>query len=300
MPGLYRDQGVVLRTIKLGEADRIVTFLTQGHGKVRAVAKGVRKSGSRFGARLEPTSHVAIQCYRGRELDVVTQVETIDANRRASGELRLHHPCGPDARGGRPGRAGAGADAGDVPDARRRAADAERAPVAGRDARVLLEAVSLEGFHPISTGACAAVTSSARSPRSSSPRAGCSASRAAGSAGSGSSPRRWSSSAGSWAASCTSRSRSRRAPPRARDRAARRPCAGAPLRAPPAFCVSALSPARVPLRLGTDVISVRSDITGTPRRRTRSAETHPPRPSLGRTPSQPWAGVRPPSPSVRR
>lgn len=82
MAGLYRDQGVVLRTIKLGEADRIVTLLTQGHGKVRAVAKGVRKSGSRFGARLEPTSHVALQCYQGRELDVVTQVETIEAHRR--------------------------------------------------------------------------------------------------------------------------------------------------------------------------------------------------------------------------
>jgi DNA repair protein RecO (recombination protein O) len=81
VPGLYRDSGVVLRTIKLGEADRIVTFLTQGHGKVRAVAKGVRKTTSKFGARLEPTSHVAIQCYRGRELDVVTQVETIEANR---------------------------------------------------------------------------------------------------------------------------------------------------------------------------------------------------------------------------
>ncbi len=89
MPGLYRDQGVVLRTIKLGEADRIVTFLTQGHGKVRAVAKGVRKSGSRFGARLEPTSHVALQCYRGRELDVVTQVETIDAFRA----LRENYAC---------------------------------------------------------------------------------------------------------------------------------------------------------------------------------------------------------------
>ena len=81
MPGLYRDQGVVLRTVKLGEADRIITFMTQGHGKVRGVAKGVRKSGSRFGGRLEPTSHVMLQCYRGRELDVVTQVETIDANR---------------------------------------------------------------------------------------------------------------------------------------------------------------------------------------------------------------------------
>jgi DNA repair protein RecO (recombination protein O) len=79
----------VLRTIKLGETDRIVTLLTQGHGKVRAVAKGVRKPGSRFGARLEPTSHVALQCYRGRELDVVTQVETIHANRA----LREHYGC---------------------------------------------------------------------------------------------------------------------------------------------------------------------------------------------------------------
>jgi DNA repair protein RecO (recombination protein O) len=86
---LYRDQGVVLRTIKLGETDRIVTILTQGHGKVRAVAKGVRKPGSRFGARLEPMSHLALQCYRGRELDVVTQTETIDANRA----LREHYGC---------------------------------------------------------------------------------------------------------------------------------------------------------------------------------------------------------------
>jgi len=81
MPGLYRDEGVVLRTIKLGEADRIVTILTQGHGKVRAVAKGIRKTSSRFGARLEPTSRVALQCYRGRDLDVVTQTETLEANR---------------------------------------------------------------------------------------------------------------------------------------------------------------------------------------------------------------------------
>jgi len=89
MPGLYRDQGVVLRTMKLGESDKIITFMTQLNGKVRAVAKGVRRPGSRFGARLEPTTHVALQCYRGRELDVVTQVETIDANRA----LREHYGC---------------------------------------------------------------------------------------------------------------------------------------------------------------------------------------------------------------
>jgi DNA repair protein RecO (recombination protein O) len=81
MSGLYRDEGIVLRTIKLGEADRIVTIFTQGNGKVRAVAKGIRKTTSKFGARLEPTTRVALQCYKGRELDVVTQVETIEANR---------------------------------------------------------------------------------------------------------------------------------------------------------------------------------------------------------------------------
>ena len=87
---LYRDQGVVLRTIKLGETDRIVTIISQGHGKIRAVAKGVRKPGSRFGARLEPMTHLAFQCYRGRsDLDIVNQVETIDANRA----LREHYGC---------------------------------------------------------------------------------------------------------------------------------------------------------------------------------------------------------------
>ncbi|MEO6120576.1 MAG: DNA repair protein RecO [Acidimicrobiales bacterium] len=76
--GLYRDQGVVLRTMRLGEADRIVTIVTAGRGKVRAVVKGVRKTTSRFGARLEPLSHVSLILYEGRELDIVTQAESID------------------------------------------------------------------------------------------------------------------------------------------------------------------------------------------------------------------------------
>lgn len=76
---LYRDDGVVLRTWRLGEADRIVVLLTAEHGKVRAVAKGVRKTRSKFGGRLEPTSHVAVQLHRGRgDLDIVTQAETLD------------------------------------------------------------------------------------------------------------------------------------------------------------------------------------------------------------------------------
>jgi DNA repair protein RecO (recombination protein O) len=89
VPGapLYRDQGVVLRTYKLGEADRIVSFVTLGHGKVRAVAKGVRKTKSRFGGRLEPMTHLALQFYEGRELDIVTQAETIDHFRAVRDDL---------------------------------------------------------------------------------------------------------------------------------------------------------------------------------------------------------------------
>jgi DNA repair protein RecO (recombination protein O) len=74
---LYRDEGVVLRTQKLGEADRIITLLTRDHGRVRAVGKGVRRTSSRFGARLEPFMHVDLQLYEGRSLDVVQQAETI-------------------------------------------------------------------------------------------------------------------------------------------------------------------------------------------------------------------------------
>ncbi len=84
---LYRDHGIVLRTHKLGEADRIVALYTAGHGKVRAVAKGVRKTQSKFGARLEPTSHVAAQFYEGRTLDIVTQVETVDQFRTLRDDL---------------------------------------------------------------------------------------------------------------------------------------------------------------------------------------------------------------------
>ena len=74
---LYRDDGVVLRTQKLGEADRIITVLARKTGRVRAVAKGVRRTKSRFGARLEPFTHVDLMLYPGRSLDVITQAEVI-------------------------------------------------------------------------------------------------------------------------------------------------------------------------------------------------------------------------------
>lgn len=76
---VYRDEAVVLRTHKLGEADRIVTMLTRQHGKVRAVAKGVRRTASRFGSRLEPFMVADVQLYEGRSLDVITQAESLGA-----------------------------------------------------------------------------------------------------------------------------------------------------------------------------------------------------------------------------
>lgn len=85
---LFRDRGVVLRTYRLGEADRIVVLLTEHHGKVRAVAKGVRRTGSRFGARLEPLSHVALLLWQGRgDLDVVNQAEVEDHFRTVREDL---------------------------------------------------------------------------------------------------------------------------------------------------------------------------------------------------------------------
>lgn len=73
----YRDEAVVLRTYKLGEADRIVIMLTRRHGKIRAVAKGVRRTSSRFGARLEPFMVADVQVHKGRSLDIVQQAESL-------------------------------------------------------------------------------------------------------------------------------------------------------------------------------------------------------------------------------
>jgi DNA repair protein RecO (recombination protein O) len=84
---VYRDTGVVLRTYRLGETDRIVVLMTANHGKVRAVAKGVRKPKSRFGSRVEPLSHVALLLYEGRQLDIVSQAESIDHFRAVREDL---------------------------------------------------------------------------------------------------------------------------------------------------------------------------------------------------------------------
>ncbi len=107
---VIRDKGVVLRSHRLGEADKIIVFLTQDHGKVRAVAKGIRRTASKYGARLEPMSHVTMIFWQGRsELDSINQVEVLDNFRSVREDLdrlskglsllevcdqlaQLHHP----------------------------------------------------------------------------------------------------------------------------------------------------------------------------------------------------------------
>ena len=81
----YRDDAIVLRAHLLGEADRILTLLCKNNGKVRAVAKGVRKTTSRFGARLEAFNVVDAQFYEGKSLDIVQQAETIGGYSSAIG-----------------------------------------------------------------------------------------------------------------------------------------------------------------------------------------------------------------------
>lgn len=76
---IRHDQGIVLRSYPFGEADRVVVLLSANHGKIRTVAKGVRKTKSRFGGRLEPFTHVDLVLYTGRNLDTITQVSVLEA-----------------------------------------------------------------------------------------------------------------------------------------------------------------------------------------------------------------------------
>ena len=149
---IYRERGVVLRTYRLGEADKIVVVMTEGRGKVRAVAKGVRKTKSKFGGRLEPMTHVTLQLYEGRELDTITQAETIETFRHVRENLE------------RVARAGALLEAVDQlaqegepnPQLYQMALGALRA-LAKQDSPLIVGAfywklLSQEGFHPVLDG----------------------------------------------------------------------------------------------------------------------------------------------------
>ena len=84
---IRHDQGIVLRGYPFGEADRVLVIVSPNHGEVRAVAKGVRRTKSRFGGRLEPLTHVDLVLYQGRNLATVTQVSVIEAFPRLRQDL---------------------------------------------------------------------------------------------------------------------------------------------------------------------------------------------------------------------
>lgn len=155
----YRDEAVVLRTQRLGEADRIVTLLGRERGVVRAVAKGVRRTTSKFGARLEPFMVVDLQFAQGRSLDTVTQVVTIspyaaeiagdwDAYTAASTMVELAERLGDTDD-----RAAAATRYTLLVGALRELARGDRPPGDVRDA-FLLRALSLAGWEP-TFAACA-------------------------------------------------------------------------------------------------------------------------------------------------
>src|SRR5215211_8962870 len=84
MARTYRTEAVVLRSLRLGEADRVLHLYTRDRGRVGAVAKGIRKTTSRFGGRLEPLSHVALQLHQGSgELQTVTGVDLVRSHATA-------------------------------------------------------------------------------------------------------------------------------------------------------------------------------------------------------------------------
>ncbi|HEV2592217.1 MAG TPA: DNA repair protein RecO [Gaiellaceae bacterium] len=83
MARTYKTEAIVLRSIRFSEADRILHLYTSERGRIGAIAKGVRKTKSRFGARLEPLSHVELMLHEGAgELQTVTGVELLDSHRR--------------------------------------------------------------------------------------------------------------------------------------------------------------------------------------------------------------------------
>src|SRR6476469_1513849 len=89
MPGPVKTEAVVLRSMRYGEADRILHLYTPARGRIGAIAKGVRRARSRFGGRLEPFFRLRIELHEGRgELLTVTGAETVDSHGALRGDAR--------------------------------------------------------------------------------------------------------------------------------------------------------------------------------------------------------------------
>lgn len=91
---VYKSRGIVLRSIRYGEADRILDLYTEDAGLVSAIAKGIRRTRSRFGGRLEPLSCVEFMAYQGRSLDTITQAEVLKSFHEVRGNLARFEAAG--------------------------------------------------------------------------------------------------------------------------------------------------------------------------------------------------------------
>jgi len=87
----FKTKGIILKRTNLGEADRILTIFTEKQGKIKAIAKGIRKTLSRLAGHLEPFCLVNLQIAEGRNLDIVTEAETIKCFIKLRGNLRATH-----------------------------------------------------------------------------------------------------------------------------------------------------------------------------------------------------------------
>ena len=76
---LYKTEGIVLKSMEYEEADKIVTIYTKDYGKITAIAKGVRKTKSKFGSSLEILTHSNFLIYKGRNIDIVSQTEILES-----------------------------------------------------------------------------------------------------------------------------------------------------------------------------------------------------------------------------
>lgn len=84
---LYRTEGIVLKSIEYGDADKIVTIYTKNHGKIQAIAKGVRKTKSKFGSSLEILTYAIFLIYKGKNIDIISQTEILESFFVASKEI---------------------------------------------------------------------------------------------------------------------------------------------------------------------------------------------------------------------
>ena len=84
---LYKTEGIVLKSVEYGDADKIVTIYTKNYGKIQAIAKGVRKTKSKFGSSLEILTCAIFLIYKGKNIDIISQTEILESFFTTSKEI---------------------------------------------------------------------------------------------------------------------------------------------------------------------------------------------------------------------